>query len=100
VKENFLPLEAHNIVEEITPKKAKAILEAAVGCAWKDCKSKYKGDLPPGWRMIGVYKDDSDIFNGEIDGSLCPAHVEELGKYLWLGYRLSIAAGESNRTNN
>jgi len=75
------------------------------GCAWIGCKSEYLSNtLPPGWRLLVVAKgslfDKRNLLNADIDGSLCPQHVDELGKLLKTGFKLSIAASEVNRSGN
>ena len=75
------------------------------GCAWIGCESEYSGNtLPPGWRLLVVAKgslfDKRNLLNADIDSSLCPQHVNELGKLLKVGFALSIAASEVNRSGN
>jgi len=86
----------------ITPEMAKAMLSRGAGCAWKGCdaicKNLENGRLPPGWRWIAVFTDKP--LDGEVDGLLCPAHVAKLGESLAVGYRLSVAAAEANRSEN
>lgn len=77
---NRSPLESDTTLEYITSEKATKMLPKEIGCTWKGCKSQYKGELPPGWRKIVVYKHSDNP--GEVNGSLCPTHVKELGKFL------------------
>ncbi len=88
---------------EVTPEQAKELEEMGISCSWKGCTSTYSGELPQGWRMIAVYKDDSSkssILKGEIDGCLCPWHIKELGKLPKLGFKLDLASAEANRDKN
>ncbi len=88
---------------EVNEEQSKELGDLGIFCAWQGCRSRYKGELPAGWRMIAVFKDDSSIYSvlhGEIDGCLCPLHVKELGKYLKMGFKLDLAADESNRDAN
>jgi hypothetical protein len=94
------PLGAGITLENITPEKGTKTLSKEVGCDWKGCESQYKGELPPGWRKIVVFKDDGSPFSGEVNGSLCPTHVKELGKSLKAGYKLEVAADESQGAEN
>lgn len=99
----IMPLGVKQTQMKVTPEMAKEMLSRGITCAWKDCESHYIGKLPPGWRMMAVFKDDTDyksVFNGEIDGSICPTHVRELGKSLKVGYKLEVAAAEANRATN
>ena len=86
-------------------RKIRVDEKTGYGCAWIGCESEYFGNtLPPGWRLLVVAKGDltnqMNLLNADIDGSLCPQHVDELGKLLKAGFALSIAASEVNRSGN
>ena len=70
------PLGGGITLENISSEENKETLSKEVACAWNGCKSQYKGVLPPGWRNIMVFKNDDNP--KEVDGSLCPTHVNEL----------------------
>jgi len=80
-------------LENISFEENKETLSKEVACAWNGCKSQYTGVLPLGWRKIMVFKNEENP--KEVNGSLCPTHVNELGKFLKAGYKLAVAAAES-----
>lgn len=76
-------------------------VDDGTSCVWKGCHASYESEQQhPGWRVVTVFKSDDESFDDDIEGSLCPHHVAELGKFLVAGYRLSIAAEEVNRSPN
>jgi hypothetical protein len=96
--DRILPLESKCKDMEITPEMAAEMLQLPIRCALKDCGANYRGEMPSGWRCIGVHKED--VLDWEIDGVLCPKHLEELGDKLTMGFKLSLVAAEVNRNGN